>query len=333
VIFPEQAELIIAMASQRGIRGVEKAAWNADEMAFLPGNRGFSVGSFAGSSVGRRQGGIYAAAPIKGPDKYEFDIVMAVQGGKSLRMVPLGEDSVFDVVADWLAPSFNGSYLPVRHNITETGFDARWEVSHLSRNIPLLWTGRDTGEMDFSSALFGVNFFKVLDHYDVNTRAAKYALLFIIIPFLSLFLFEIFTRRPIHPVQYLLSGIGNVVFYLLLLSFSEHIAFAPAYFISALAVTAMMTLYSRSLLGAWNRSWLMAAIMALCYTFLYFTLQSEDWALLIGSIGCFGITGAVMFLTRRLDWYNSSQAKSEPPEAAAEPSEPAAQPPAGGIAF
>jgi inner membrane protein len=305
VILSEQAELVIAMASQRGIRGVEKAAWNSGELAsFLPGDRGFSAG--------RTQGGIYAAAPITGAGTYEFDIHMTVQGGKSLRMVPLGKDSVFELAADWPAPSFNGYYLPVRHTISETGFDARWEVSHLSRNIPLIWTESAGVKMDFSSALFGVSFFKVLDHYNVNTRAAKYALLFIIIPFLSLFLFELFTRRPIHPAQYLLSGIGNVIFYLLLLSLSEHIAFAPAYLISALALSIMMALYSRSLLGAWNRSWLMAAIMGLCYTFLYFTLQSEDWALLIGSIGCFGITGAVMFLTRRLDWYGGKEANPPP---------------------
>jgi inner membrane protein len=228
---------------------------------------------------------------------------MNIQGGKSLRMIPLGENSVFDVKADWPAPSFQGSYLPLRQTIGETGFEARWEISHLSRNIPLVWTSEDF-DIDFSSTFFGVNFFKVLDHYDTTTRAIKYALLFIIIPFLSLFLFEIFTRRQIHPVQYLLSGIGNVIFYLLLLSFSEHIAFLPAYGISALAVTVMMTLYSRSLLGSWGRSRVIAFIMALCYMFLYFTLKSEDWALLIGSIGCFGITAAVMFLTRRLDWYS-----------------------------
>ncbi|MDR1862397.1 MAG: cell envelope integrity protein CreD [Treponema sp.] len=306
VFFPEQAELVIALASQRGIRGIEKALWNNTELAFLPGNRGFSAG--------HRQGGINAPAPMEKSGKYEFEISMAVQGGKSLHMVPLGEDSVFEMTADWAAPSFKGSYLPVQRSISEAGFDARWEVSHLSRNIPLVWTSSQVSDLDFSSALFGVNFFKVLDHYNVNTRAVKYALLFIIIPFLSFFLFEIITRRQIHPVQYILSGIGNVVFYLLLLSLSEHLAFSAAYLIAASAVSLMMTLYSRSLLGAWNRSWLMAVIMVLCYIFLYFTLQSEDWALLIGSIGCFGITGAVMFLTRKLDWYNTGRDKTETPE-------------------
>jgi inner membrane protein len=156
-----------------------------------------------------------------------------------------------------------------------------------------------------------VHFFKALDHYDVNTRAVKYALLFIIIPFLSFFLFEIFLRRDIHPVQYLLAGLGNAVFYLLLLSFSEHMPFAAAYLISAASVVVMMSLYSRSLLGAWSKSWIMGFIMVLCYSFLYFTLQSEDWALLIGSVGAFCIVALVMFLTRRFDWRAGRSPASE----------------------
>ncbi|MDR2019511.1 MAG: cell envelope integrity protein CreD [Treponema sp.] len=308
--FPESAELVIPLASQRGIRGIERALWNGGGLNFLSGNRGFLSG--------KGSGGVYSAAPLRensaaprggsspGEQKNTFDIAMAIQGGNSLQMIPLGEDSAFTLKADWPSPSFQGNYLPAAHVIDEKGFEARWEISHLSRNIPLAWTSGP--ELD--SDLFGVNFFKVLDHYDVNIRAIKYALLFIIIPFLGFFLFELLLRRNIHPVQYLLAGIGNVVFYLLLLSFSEHLPFPPAYWISALAVTLMMSLYSRSLLGAWNKSWLMGLIMALCYTFLYFTLQSEDWALLIGSLGAFGITGVVMFLTRNLDWY-----KRRPPAA------------------
>jgi inner membrane protein len=301
--FPESAELVIPLASQRGIRGIERALWNGGSLHFLSGNQGFRSGT--------GNGGIYSAAPLREPaagstagsfsgeQQNTFDITMAIQGGNSLQMIPLGEDSTFTLRADWPSPSFQGNYLPAAHTITETGFEARWEISHLSRNIPLAWT--DSPELD--SDRFEVRFFKVLDHYAVNIRAIKYALLFIIIPFLSFFLFELLLRRNIHPVQYLLAGIGNVVFYLLLLSFSEHLPFPAAYWIAALAVALMMSLYSRSLLGAWNKSWLMGLIMALCYTFLYFTLQSEDWALLIGSLGAFGITGVVMFLTRKLDWY------------------------------
>jgi inner membrane protein len=313
----EKAELVIALSGQRGIRGISLAEWNGGIIDFVSGSQGFALR--------HENTGIHSPVKINTDSINTFSINMDIQGGKSLRMVPMGGDTGLSVKADWNAPSFKGSYLPVEKQIDEKGFEARWQVSHLSRNIPAAWVGSGVSS-DLEAAKFGVDFFKVLDHYDLNTRAVKYALLFLIVPFLSLFLIETMLRRNgsariendaavnIHPVQYLLAGIGNVVFYLLLLAFSEHIPFAPAYWIASPAVIIMTALYSRTLLASWSRSLLMAAIMLLCYTFLYFTLQSEDWALLIGSLGCFGITAAVMFFTRRLDWWGRKIA-SEPVEA------------------
>jgi inner membrane protein len=142
----------------------------------------------------------------------------------------------------------------------------------------------------------------------------KYAILFLIVPFLTLFLLEIFTKKRIHPVPYLLSGIGNAVFYLLLLSLSEQMPFYTAYLIAALAVTILLTLYARSLLRtdglrtngsppSWNKSWYMGLVVTISYILLYAVLNAESYALLIGSIGTFVVIALVMFLTRKLDWY------------------------------
>jgi inner membrane protein len=298
-IFPEKAELVIALSSQRGIREIAKADWNGGELNFVSGAHGFGL---SGRYEDNSSGGIHSFVTLSKNTINSFDIRMGIQGGKSLRMVPLGDDTRLYVKADWPAPSFQGAYLPVEKTLDENGFEGRWQVSHLSRNIPSAWVGAEVN-YDLYDTLFGVNFFKALAHYDLNTRAAKYALLFIIVPFLSLFILENLLKRNIHPAQYLLAGIGSLIFYLLLLAFSEHLPFSAAYWIAAPAVTIMLTLYSRTLLGAWNKCLLMAGVMILCYMFLYFTLQSEDWALLIGALGCFGITAAVMFFTRKLDWY------------------------------
>ena len=259
---------------------------------------------------------------------------MVIQGGESLRMIPLGEDSSLSIKADWPSPSFQGGYLPVTRTLNSGGFEAEWQISRLSRNIPVSWTRMESIRSELRSTSFGVDFFQALDHYDLNTRAAKYAILFLIIPFLCLFLFETLLCRNggpenggylssggIHPVQYLLSGIGNLVFYLLLLSFSEHLPFAAAYWIASPSTALMMGLYSRYLLKTWGRSLLMTLMMILCYAFLYFTLQSEDWALLIGSVGAFVITGAVMFFTRKLDWYGRQAAPAGCPEGEGFPAE------------
>jgi inner membrane protein len=142
----------------------------------------------------------------------------------------------------------------------------------------------------------------------------KYAVLFLIVPFLTLFLLEIFSRARIHPVPYLLAGIGNAVFYLLLLSLSEQMPFDPAYWIAALAVASMMTLYAHSLLPRFKKSWYMGLVASLQYVLLYAVLNAESYALLIGSVGTFVILAFVMFLTRRLDWYGENDAPAADPE-------------------
>jgi len=221
-----------------------------------------------------------------------------------VRFLPMGQDTHAVVTADWASPSFQGSYLPGSSTITGADFSADWDISYLSRNIPLYWKNEagDSSSRDFSNSFFGVNFFRAIDTYSLNTRAVKYAILFLIVPFLTLFLLEVFTKKRIHPVPYLLSGIANIIFYLLLLSLSEQMQFYLAYLIAALAVTALLTLYSRSLLPSWKKSWYMGFVVLVSYVLLYAVLNAESYALLIGSIGAFVVVALVMFLTRKLDW-------------------------------
>jgi inner membrane protein len=297
----QQAEIIIGLKSQKGIRKIIKADWNGNEVFFKPGNRYFSFESLGNN-------GINASSPFNTEGVNTFDIKISIQGGKSLSALPIGEITRTRVQSDWPSPSFQGGSLPITYTLSESGFDAEWEISYLSRAIPLYWFTNDRGEYDgrmyLQNELFGVDFFKPLDHYALNIRAVKYAILFLLIPFLTLFFLEIFSQKSIHPAQYLLSGLANIIFYLLLLSISEHLSFSIAYLIAAVAITAMMSLYARSLLETWIRSAYMGLVMVLLYLILYLTLNAEDWALLIGSIVAFLICGVVMFLTRKLDWKN-----------------------------
>ncbi|AEF86614.1 inner membrane protein CreD [Treponema primitia ZAS-2] len=214
----------------------------------------------------------------------------------------MGQDTHVSISSDWSSPSFQGSFLPGTSTITDADFSALWGISYLSRDIPLFLKEYNK-DYEYTDALFGVNFFRTVDTYALNTRAVKYAILFLLVSFLTLFLLEIFTKKRIHPVPYLLSGIGNAVFYLLLLSLSEQIPFYTAYFIAALGVTIMVTLYSRSLLPSWKKSWYMGLVVTISYVLLYAVLNTESYALLIGSIGSFVVVALIMFLTRKLDWY------------------------------
>ena len=300
-IYPEQAEIIVGLANQKGIRRVIKADWNGSELFFKPGNRNFLPGSSGDY-------GMNAVSSFNMEGINTFDLQFAVQGGKSIRALPIGETTQARIRSDWPSPSFQGGFLPTTYTLSESGFDAQWEISYLSRSIPLFWftgeRGEYEGRMHLQQELFGADFFKPLDHYALNERAVKYAILFLVIPFITLFFLEVFSRKSIHPAQYLLAGLANVIFYLLLLSISEHLSFSFAYLIAGSALTCMMTLYARSLLETWARSAYMGLVMALLYLILYLTLNAEDWALLIGSVVAFFICGVVMYLTRKLDWNN-----------------------------
>ena len=317
-ILLNQAELIIALSSQQGIRRIDNAVWNCrttgdgHELFFQPGNRGLGITRTV-SSIGARRGhrnigtnsGIFAALPGFTNAGADFNISIAIQGGQLVRFLPMGQDTHVNISSDWVSPSFQGSFLPGSSNITDNGFEALWDISYLSRDIPLFWRTEAGRLPDYSASLFGVNFFRAIDTYSLNTRAVNYAILFLIVPFLTLFLFEVSSKKRIHPVPYLLSGIANVIFYLLLLSLSEQMEFFLAYLIAAVAVAVMLTLYSRSLLPSWNKSWFMGVVVTLSYTLLYAVLNAESFALLIGSVVAFVVVGLVMFLTRRLNWYGT----------------------------
>ena len=311
----DQAELVIALSDQKGIRRIERARWdNGDgedgrELFFRPGNRGLDIvrgGAFFGgpSTVA----GIFAAVQGFEGGEAAFDVSISMQGGRMLRFLPSGQQTRASISSDWASPSFQGSILPGDSRIDERGFTATWDISYLSRDIPLFWeTAGQTRHNNFGGSLFGVDFFRAIDTYSLNTRATRYAVLFLIVPFLTMFLLEVHTKKPIHPVQYLLSGIANVVFYLLLLSFSEQMPFHFAYTIAALAVATLLTLYSRSLLPTWGKSGYMAAAVSVSYILLYAVLNAESFALLIGSVFTFALVALVMFLTRNMNWYGSEE--------------------------
>ena len=311
-VFLEQARLVIGLSSLQGIRKIERALWNRDELSFLPGVGGdFLSGGGQERSKSARpakprppSGGIHANLPDGKKSEAKFDIVVAIQGGKQVRFLPVGQDTHVVVAADWASPSFQGAFLPGGSNITGKGFDAVWDISYLSRDIPLFWKSAESGP-EYSAALFGVDFFRAVDTYSLNTKAVKFAILFLLVPFCTLFLLEVAAKKRIHPVSYLLSGLANIIFYLLLLSFSEHMRFHFAYLTAALAVTAAMTLYARSLLSSWRNSWGAGLTASLSYILLYAALNAESYALLIGSIGAFAAVAAGMFLTRKFDWYEA----------------------------
>jgi inner membrane protein len=209
----------------------------------------------------------------------------------------------------WRSPSFTGNFLPEKREITSDGFRAEWSVSQLNRNFPQSWSG-ETYAIDNSA--FGVKLYSPVDQYQKVTRAVKYAILFIVLTFMAFFLTEIFTGVLIHPIQYTLIGLAIILFYVILLSLSEHIPFLSSYAIASAGVIFLISAYAKSVLKGKRSAVIIGTILLGLYLFLYVTLQLEDFALLLGSVGLFAILAVVMYLTRRINWFDIGKRSVEP---------------------
>jgi inner membrane protein len=282
------AKIIIGISDMRGLKEHVKINFNEEEILMTSG--------LSRSDIFRS--GVQTLVPgFSDSDSSTFSMDLNLNGGQEIRFVPMGKETKVKLTSSWENPSFDGAFLPTDHTISEEGFEARWSVLDINRNYPQRWLNEN---YRVAGSHFGVDLFMPVDNYQKTTRSVKYALLFIALTFLAFFLSEILNNLRIHPIQYLLIGFAIVLFYLLLLSLSEHIDFNKAYGIASVGIVAMVSLYS----GSEKLGILIGALLALLYLFLYFLLQMEDFALLLGSIGLFVILGAVMYLTRNFDWYS-----------------------------
>lgn len=301
----DQAFVTMEFPDMRALRERAVLQWGDQARAFEPGTGSVGVydGSMSASVPGLRTAGAGAAL--------EFAMDLRLRGGRSLSFVPLGEETRVSLTSPWPSPSFDGSFLPTERRLDAQGFSAQWYVVSLARNYPQRWRAGEVHAPAVASSAFGVGLMIPVDTYHKAERSVKYGLLFILLPFLTFFLFEVFLSLRIHTMQYLLVGFANCVFYLLLLSIAEHVGFVPAYAIGASATILLIVYYSAAVLSTWRRAAIMTPILVISYIFLYVVLQSEDYALLLGSIGLFVILGGVMVLTRRIDWYGVRRADGE----------------------
>jgi inner membrane protein len=263
---------------------------------------------FAGSTSALLGPGLHAPIPPADgdqPSHLEFAIELGIQGTSEFDVVPVGRESQISLSSNWPSPSFNGQYLPVRHKIDAAGFNAQWSASFFSTNLEeaLRRCVEDNGACDeFNSRVLGVSFVDPVDQYLKTDRAIKYAFLFISLTFAGFFLFEVLKKLAVHPIQYSLVGVALALFYLLLLSLSEHLGFALAYVLSSVACVALLGFYVSGILRSARRGLGFAGALAALYGVLYVLLSADDYALLMGSALLFGLLAVVMVLTRGVDW-------------------------------
>jgi len=221
------------------------------------------------------------------------------RGAASFAIQPTGNDTSLLVECNWPSPGFTGySYLPNTREITDKGFTATW-------NIPFAMNSNQDGRV----SEIGFNIIQPVALYQKLYRATHYGILFIIVPFIVFFLFEIFAKVNLHPIQYLFSGIACVLFFLLLISLSEQIDFGLSYGISAVVVSLLVSWYIGFVTHKLKLGFSMTLIFVLLYGYLYISLMSEDYAFMIGSFFLFAVLTTVMFITRKINWSEIGHSK------------------------
>lgn len=291
------ASLIVGVSDPGALREQVTLRWNKRSVTFEPGSSAPAL-----LPAGIHVPGIFAGdAGTADTYKFAFDLVLG--GSDRLTFTPVGRDNQVRLASPWPDPSFLGNYLPATREVSAQGFSATWRIPHLGRNYPQSWRDDAVRADALAAATFGVNFMSPVNAYTATTRAVKYEILFVALTFLVFYLIELFKRVRIHPVQYLLVGGAICLFYLLLLALSEHIGFDAAYGVAAIPVVAMVGGYCAVILGQRRLGLYVAGELVALYGFLYTLLQVEDYALLVGSIGLMLVLGALMYVTRRIDWY------------------------------
>ncbi len=253
-------------------------------------------------------------------EKLDFRILLSLKGSQGIYFSPVGGSNKVKLTSSWPSPKFEGQFLPDTSSTSAKGFKAEWNILDINRQIAQQWTENnpqvfqnvnpnryiDTYAYDSAvntnKPVFGVELLDTVDHYTKNARTVKYAFLLITLTFAVYFFCEVLKKQKVHPLQYGLVGAALVIFFILLLSLSEHLGFDPAYFVSASATILLITLYSRSIFFEKKYATVTGGLLVVLFGFIYIILQLEDYALLAGSLALFVIIALIMYLTRKVKW-------------------------------
>ena len=304
-----QPRLVVSVGDARGIGAIHAPEVNGNVLSVEPG-----------LGISGDGAGIHMPMPALAEDNKPLEIAFSLDlnGTGEFSLVPLGRNSELQLTSNWPHPGFLGSFLPTQREVSAAGYRAHWQSSWFANDMGSYF--KDDMEIPWSRLpAFSADVMSLADQYQLTDRATKYAILLIGLTFMAFFVFESLTRRPLHPMQYLLVGLSLVLFYLVLLALSEHIGFTAAWLAASLSGAVMNGIYLQAVLRGWRNSLLFVAALLLLDGVMWFLLHSEDSALLLGTGVLALALSVLMFLTRRVDWYALSLPKgSAPPPPAAD---------------
>ncbi len=292
--------ITLHISDMRGIDSAPSLNINSKPLVLNPGGKLKSM-----------TGGLHSEIPdiLKSEEDIRFSIALNLRGMGSFSFLQLADNAEISIQSDWPHPEFIGASLPVNRDISSAGFTANWSATRFSNNNEELLT--QCINMDNCNTLMGnssgVNFIDPVDIYLQSERSVKYAILFIGLSFITFFIFENVKKTRIHPIQYTFVGLAISVFYLLLISLAEHVAFHWAYGIAVICCTTLLLFYVRYMLNSLLSAMLFSLMMLSLYGLLFVIVQAEDFALLMGAFLVFFVLSVVMAITRKFDWYGLAE--------------------------
>lgn len=325
----DRAEVRIGASDARGLIRGGTLFGNGKPLVVQPGKG-------PGATGGQ---GFFAFLPWNGDGILSVSYEFGLRGSRSLSLVPRGGQTRWEVSSSWASPSFSGAFLPEKPMISDKGFKARYAVDKLALGQapvtmedpgpPSLEDGAVAGVMAVSdvaaptvrdmasggaaeviggpSRAVTVGLIEPVNLYSKVNRSVKYGFLFIGFTFLAFLLFDIVGGARVAAAEYLLTGAGLVLFFVLLLAFAELIGFTAAYIIASGSIIGLLSAYSAAVLKSWRRGRFIGALLVGLYALLFVLLNLEAWSLLIGSVLLFVALAAVMYSTRNVDWSSVGQ--------------------------
>ena len=317
----DRAELRMGASDARGLTTGGMLKFNGQALTLQPGK---------GPAASGGQG-FFSFLPWDGQGEMTVEYAFGLRGSRSLSLVPRGGSTSWEVKSPWPSPSFGGGFLPEKPSISEAGFTASYTVDKLALGQPPV-SFSDGGSpsdapqnrFEFSEEMYGssgkiaaggadevvggpaygltVGLVEPVNLYSKVNRAVKYGFLFIGFTFLAFFLFDVVGGARVAAAEYLLTGAGLVLFFVLLLAFAEVTGFTAAYLLASAAIIGLLTAYSAAVLKSWKRARFMAALLVGLYALLFVLLNLEAWSLLIGAVLLFVALAGVMYATRNVDW-------------------------------
>jgi inner membrane protein len=321
----DRAELRMGASDARGLTRGGSLRLDGKDLAVQPGK---GPGATGGN-------GFFAFLPWNGEGAIAVDYGFGLRGSRSLSLVPRGGQTKWDVSSTWASPSFGGAFLPERRTIASSGFSASYTVDKLALGQPPVSVedpGPPSIEYDAdsyrkasvemagapsasnpasgsavenvvgSALAVTVGLVEPVNLYSKVDRSVKYGFLFIGFTFLAFLLFDVVGGARVAAAEYLLTGAGLVLFFVMLLAFAEVIGFTAAYVTASAAIIALLSAYSAAVLKSWRRGQFIGAMLAGLYALLFVLLNLEAWSLLIGAVLLFAALAGVMYATRHVDW-------------------------------